>query len=139
MSEITLNGIPNEVEKDVLVQAIRTFVYRKKGIIKHLQLNFIGRDAMFKLNVKHLNKSDDTDTITFNYGNKRAIESEVYISDWAIRKSAKERGDTIRNEFLIVIGHSILHSLDYTDRTIEGRNCMSKGEVEFVKLYYDLN
>ena len=139
MSEITLNGIPKEVEKDVLIEAIRTFVCRKKGRIKHLQLNFIGRDAMFNLNMKHLNKSDDTDTITFNYGNKKAIESEVYISNWAISKSAKERKDTIKNEFLIVIGHSILHSLDYTDKTIEGRNCMSKGEVEFLKLYYDLN
>lgn len=139
MSEITLNGIPKEVKKGVLIEAIRTFVCRKKGRIKHLQLNFIGRDAMFNLNMKHLDKGDDTDTITFNYGNKKAIESEVYISDWAIRKSAKERRDTIKNEFLIVIGHSILHSLDYTDKTIEGRSCMSKGEAEFLKLYEDLN
>lgn len=139
MSEITLNGIPKEVEKEVLIEAIRTFVCRKKGRIKQLQLNFIGRDDMFKLNMKHLNKSDDTDTITFNYGNKRAIESEVYISNWAIRKSAKERKDTIKNEFLIVIGHSILHSLEYTDKTIEGRKCMSKCEVEFLKIYEDLN
>ena len=88
------------------------------------------------MNKKYLNHKTHTDIITFDYTSDNKLEAEFFVSYWAIKKSAKEYGQTTENETLRVIIHGALHCMGYNDETKAEIDNMRKMEDKFISMFH---
>ena len=89
------------------------------------------------MNIKYLNHKTHTDIITFDYTSDNKLEAEFFVSYWAIKKSAKEYGQTAtENETLRVIIHGVLHCMGYNDETMAEIDNMRKMEDKFISMFH---
>ena len=88
------------------------------------------------MNKKYLNHKTHTDIITFNYTTDDKLEAEFFVSYRAIKKSAKEYGQTAENETLRVIIHGALHCMGYNDDNKAEIDNMRKMEDKFISMFH---
>ena len=88
------------------------------------------------MNKKYLNHKTHTDIITFNYTSDYKLEAEFFVSYWAIKKSAKEHGQTTENETLRAIIHGALHCMGYNDDNKVEIDNMRKMEDKFISMFH---
>ena len=88
------------------------------------------------MNKKYLNQKTHTDIITFDYTSDNKLEAEFFVSYWAIKKSAKEYGQTTENETLRVIIHGALHCMGYNDDNQSEIDNMRKMEDKFISMFH---
>jgi rRNA maturation RNase YbeY len=87
-------------------------------VISELLLNFVSDSRIKAINKKYLDHDFFTDIITFPYnGDKKQIESEIFISLDSVRKNGKFYGSGYKEELKRVIIHGCLHLAGYNDRT----------------------
>ena len=97
---IVFNNIPDYLNIKLTQDSLQAFVSDYGYSIDKLSYNFITKDAMLALNIKHLNHSTHTDIISFDYSSKRTLRAEFFISPWAVSRSADEYSQSIVNEML---------------------------------------
>ena len=88
------------------------------------------------MNKKYLNHKTHTDIITFDYTSGNKLKAELFVSYWAIKKSAKEYGQTVENEMLRVIIHGALHCMGYDDDNNVEIDNMRKMEDKFISMFH---
>ncbi len=97
---------------------------------------FCSDNYLLKINKEFLKHNTLTDTITFNYSNKRnSIEGEVYISIERVRENAAKFNSYFEAELRRVMIHGTLHLCGYTDKSLPDKTEMKKMEEYYLSLY----
>ena len=104
--------------------------------VKKLEYNFVDANTMLLLNQKYLNHSTDTDIITFDYTEAKAVIAEAFISYETLKENAKHNSQTIENELLRLLSHGLLHCLGYNDKTTEEKKQMRFKEEDCINLFH---
>ena len=120
----------------LIQDALHVFVSDYGYSIDKLSYNFISKDEMLALNIKHLNHSTHTDIISFDYSLKRALRAEFFVSAWAVSCSAAENSQTIQNETLRVLSHGVLHCMGFNDKSDSDKRLMRLEENKFIKMFH---
>jgi probable rRNA maturation factor len=99
-----------------------TFSSEGAIITGEINIIFLDRRAMLRLNKRYLNHSHDTDVIAFRYDSDLPKGAEtpfgdIYISAYKARLQAKELGHPLLQEVLTLAVHGALHLLGYDDAT----------------------
>ena len=97
---------------------------------------FVTKDKMLNLNKRFLNHNTDTDIITFVYGTKKNILSEIFISIKLANENAKTYNQSIENEIVRLISHGFLHSIGFKDKSKLDKIEMSRQEEKMINLFH---
>ena len=97
---------------------------------------FVTKDKMLNLNKRFLNHNTDTDIITFVYGTKKIILSEIFISTKLANENAETYNQSIENEIVRLISHGFLHSIGFKDKSKLDKIEMSKQEEKMINLFH---
>jgi len=119
-----------------LVLWLNSITEQEGFTVEELEYNFVEADTMLSLNQEYLNHETDTDIITFDYTESKAIKAEVYISRDALKKNATIYAQTIENETLRLLCHSLLHCLGYNDKTNKQKELMRAKEEGCINLFH---
>lgn len=115
---------PAAIQK-VCLAALRAEKCRAQG---ELNVIFLDRAAMRKMNRRYLDHGHDTDVIAFRYDDQESDGDrpfgDVYISAYQARRQAKELGHPVLDEVLTLAVHGTLHLLGYDDATPAQRRKM---------------
>ena len=133
---IVFNNIPDYLNIKLTQDSLQAFVSDYGYSIDSLSYNFISKDAMLALNIKHLNHSTHTDIISFDYSSKRTLRAEFFISPWAVSRSAKEYSQSVVNEMLRVVSHGVLHCLGFKDKSDNDKSLMRCEENKFINMFH---
>ena len=101
------------------IQIHKLVLFLKKQLnisINSLEINFISREEIHKLNNKHLGHNYSTDILTFNYtGNNNSLEGEIFISFKDAFENANKFKVSLKNELFRLVIHGILHLVGLDD------------------------
>ena len=92
--------------------------------VEHLEITFLSVENIQKMNNEHFSTDSPTDTISFNLSTADNLLGDIYICPTVIKKNASTYDETYEKEFKIVIIHSILHLVGYTDSDSNSRDEM---------------
>lgn len=96
-----------------------------------IEIAFVGEDKMLEVNREYLNHDYLTDIITFHYSDKEDItniEGTLYCCFPQIKQQAEERSQSLKNEFLRIVIHGLLHLCGYEDKTRSEKTAMTRKE-----------
>ena len=99
-------------------------------------INFIftSDEYLLDLNKKYLNHDYYTDVITFDYGEKKGVGGDVFISLERIRDNAKVLKVNNIKEINRVLAHGVLHLCGYKDKTKSDKVLMTSKEDYYLSL-----
>jgi probable rRNA maturation factor len=119
-----------------LAHWLSSVAQREGYTLDRLEYNFVDAETLFSLNQEYLQHNTDTDIITFDYTETKAIQAEAFISYPALRRNAKLNGQTIENEVLRLLSHALLHCMGYNDKSDEEKSTMRLKEEECINLFH---
>jgi rRNA maturation RNase YbeY len=97
-------------------------------------------EELCDINRRFLKHDTYTDIITFDLSSAPDnIEGEIYISLDRVTENALIYGTSIKEEFLRVMFHGVLHLLGYKDKSKKEKLHMRKAEDDCLILYRETN
>lgn len=116
--------------KNTIIKII-TQLFKKN--IKDLELNFLftNNNEIKKINKKFLNKNYPTDVLCFRYDKNSA---DIIISIEQVIKNAKIFKVPLKEEFIFIIIHGILHFKGMKDDTFKEKKKMLEKGKKILKL-----
>ena len=93
--------------------------------IQHIEITLLAPKIIQKMNSEHFSVDSPTDTISFNLSQNSDIFGDIYLCPFVINKNASLYKETFEKEFKIVIIHSILHLIGYTDNDSKSKKEMT--------------
>lgn len=121
-------------KKRVLISLIIKIIQKEKRILNSLTFVFCSDEFLLNLNRKFLNHDYYTDILTFDLAGSDFIDGEIYISVDRIVANSKIYNTLKINELHRVMIHGVLHLCGYTDKSIDGKNEMTKKEDYYLKM-----
>jgi rRNA maturation RNase YbeY len=88
-----------------------------------------------KLNKKFLKHNYYTDVISFDYGDEKTVEGEIYISIDRVKINALNYKVSYNLELLRVFIHGVLHLCGYEDKSKKERSEMRRKEDFWMNIY----
>jgi rRNA maturation RNase YbeY len=89
-----------------------------------MDIIWVSDEHLRKMHEDYLEDNEFTDIMTFNLGNNKDIEAELYISlDRAI-EHAESYHVSLENELLRLLVHGLLHLAGYDDKEADDRDQM---------------
>jgi probable rRNA maturation factor len=92
-----------------------------------------------KLNAKFLKHNYYTDVISFDYGDEKKVEGEIYISIDTVKINALNYKVSYSLELIRVFIHGVLHLCGYEDKSKKDRREMRKKEDFWMNMYERLD
>jgi rRNA maturation RNase YbeY len=116
-------SLPSSARRGALYQkAVRlAFATSKKAIAGEVNVVFLGRAEMLRMNRHYLGHDYDTDVITFEHEPVPGLKGaetplgDIFISSWMTRRQAKELGHPVLVEAATLAVHGALHLLGHDD------------------------
>ena len=105
-----------------------------------VELVYVDETEITRINKEYLVHDYITDIITFRLDdgvNLSAIEGTIYCCAQRISEQASEFNQTVKDEFLRVMIHGLIHLLGYNDQTPEEKKEMTRLEDHFLKIYHE--
>lgn len=104
-----------------------------------VEVVFVGKEEILRINREYLGHDYYTDIITFPYEEDASkIEATLYCCASQIKRQSTEHHVTFENEVLRVVIHGLLHLAGYDDRTERSRMSMHELENKYInRLYQD--
>ena len=102
-----------------------------------VELVYVDEAEILRINKEFLERDYITDIISFRYDeddSNTEVEGTLYCCAQRIQEQAKEYSDSIRQEFLRVIIHGLIHLIGYDDQTPEEKAEMTRLENHFLSL-----
>ena len=115
-----------------LLKKFALCVVEKEEIKDSINIIFVNKEYIKKINKDFRNKNEATDVITFVY-NDNGIAGEMYICEEIAEKNALENNRTKEEEILYLKAHGILHIKGYTHETNEKYTFMITRQEEYLK------
>lgn len=111
---------------------------KKPAARGEINVVFLKRDAMLRMNRHYLGHDYDTDVIAFPHeappeidGGERPI-GDIFISSWMARRQAKALGHTAALEAATLAAHGALHLLGHDDHSAAAKARMFKVQDRIV-------
>jgi len=114
---------------------IKSVIKKEKSTLGSITYIFCSDEYLRKLNIQYLKHKTYTDIITFNYGSKKVIDGEIYISVDRIKENAEKFGIEFNTELRRVIIHGVLHLIGYNDKSKTEKALMRKKEDTCLSLW----
>ena len=134
MSNIVPQLVVNNQQSIAIPFDISPYVDR---VCSHLTIEFSTIEItlfspadMAQLNQQYFNQGIPTDTISFNLSPEDLITGDIYLCPSVIQENAVDYKHSFEKEFKIVIIHSLLHLINYTDTTPETAAQMAAKQTE---------
>ena len=115
--------------REILDETIKEFSLDKSI---EVDLLFVTKNKMKKLNNFYRNKNYTTDVLSFPLNSKIELNflevipiGQIIISPWKIKKQAKEFNHSLRREFCYIFTHGIAHLLGFDHQTEEETKIMN--------------
>ena len=112
---------------------------RKTSLLRgEINVVFLGRATMLRMNRHYLGHDYDTDVITFAHDVPQAIADEdrpigdIFISAWMTRRQARELGHPVAIEAATLAAHGALHILGHDDHRPAAKARMFKVQDKIV-------
>ena len=119
-----------------LLKSFITKQVRKEGLsISHLQYVFCSDKYLLDINRHFLNHDYYTDIITFDYTDGEFVSGDLFVSYERILDHVTLYGSTLKEEFLRVCVHGVLHLLGYKDKNDEEISLMRSKELFYISNY----
>lgn len=132
------------LDKAIIITLISQLSKELNFKINSLEINFISKEEIHKLNKNYLSHNYSTDIITFDYSEEtnnlssKKIDGEIFISIDDAKENAKKYKISFQKEFERLIIHGILHLLSYDDINKNDRLIMKRKENYLVKKFEHL-
>jgi rRNA maturation RNase YbeY len=135
-----IHGDQHELKKSrATLQKIANWTCEKlKLYSESLAVIIIDDEALRRMHDQYLGDDTYTDVMTFNLGEGRAVEGEIYISLDRAREQAAAYGVSLPEELARLIIHGILHLAGWDDREPADRRKMKMQEDALVAEARDL-
>ena len=97
------------------------FATSKKKFSGEVNVIFLGRAEMLRMNRHYLGHDYDTDVITFEHDQAPGVTGDehpigdIIVSAWMTRRQAKELGHSAAVEASTLVAHGALHLLGHDD------------------------
>ena len=125
-----------ELDKKIVHNLISFLKKELKFDVSSLIINFISSNLITKINIQYLGHQYSTDIITFNYsGSHQFLDGELFISFEDAAVNAAKYSAPLREEYIRLIIHGILHLLDYDDQNKNAKLVMKRLENKMLKSY----
>jgi rRNA maturation RNase YbeY len=99
---------------------------------------FCDDEYLLGINKRYLEHDYYTDIITFDYVEGKVLGGDIFISCDMVYENSKKFGADLRDEYLRVISHGILHLMGYGDSNDEETDVMRRKETEYISLYKNI-
>jgi len=114
---------------------IKTIAEKEKHKLGTINYIFCTDNELLEINIKHLNHNTLTDIITFDYTERKTINSDIFISIERVLENSEKFKVTFDEEFHRVMIHGILHLCGYKDKSKADSELMRKKENAALKLF----
>jgi len=119
-----------------IIKIIERVIREERKIPGDLSYIITTNRELKKINRQFLGREYYTDVIAFDYGDKKTVNGEVYISKETVQKNANNYKVSLRNELLRVIFHGTLHLCGYNDKSKAQKERMKKNEERWLQEIY---
>ncbi|MDC1081108.1 rRNA maturation RNase YbeY [Flavobacteriaceae bacterium] len=137
MNRIQFFNIPSsDLEPSKLKHWVERLALHYGVNIDNFVVNVIGKEKMLEMNQNHLNHDTHTDILTFDYGNQRVINAELFVSEYMCTLNAAENAQSTENEYLRLISHGFLHTLGYSDKKPNEKRLMTAHEDRCLQMFH---
>lgn len=116
-------NINNIIKKIIKI----TYKITKNKIKRPVNIIFVNKDEIKKINFKYRNINRETDVISFAFdenGLFNPIIGEIYLCVEVIAEQAIEYNHSVKREFSFLLIHGLLHILGYDHINIEDEKVM---------------
>jgi len=96
------------------------------------EFSFIDKETITKINTTHLNHNNPTDTITFNLGSTSEPDADIYICIPVAKENALTFKTNFESELKLLIIHTLLHTIGYTDTSAKEKKAMSNEQTRLL-------
>jgi probable rRNA maturation factor len=121
-------------KKNLKVFITKLFV-KEKIRLRKLNYIFCSDEYLLKINRQFLKHDFYTDIISFNLGENKEVDGEIYISIERVKENALNLDISFELEMLRVIFHGSLHLCGYKDKMKSEIKGMRAKEDYFIRLY----
>jgi rRNA maturation RNase YbeY len=116
-------------------QWINQWINSQEAVCGELSIVFTSNKHIRSINQKYLNHDYYTDVITFDYGDGKMIQGDIFISIDQVRINAQTYDTDELDELRRVMIHGVNHLLGYNDSNEEERGNMRQMENEALHLW----
>ena len=120
------------VEGDIATVGITDFAQKELGDIVYV---FSSDEYLLGVNQSFLNHDYYTDIITFDYTEGEFVSGDLFVSYERILDHVTLYDSTLKEEFLRVCVHGVLHLLGYKDKNDEEISLMRSKELFYISNY----
>tara|TARA_B100001113_G_C20842747_1_gene506090 strand:- start:97 stop:540 length:444 start_codon:yes stop_codon:yes gene_type:complete len=103
------------------------------------EFSFVDEQTITSINKNHLKHNNPTDTITFNLGSIKEPDADIYICIPIAKKNAITFKNTFKSELKLLIIHTILHTIGYTDTSLKEKKEMEQEQSLLLKQFTTKN
>jgi len=138
MVEISLNKIFKcNITKQIVFEVVNLLSKKEKKVKGGVEVNIVDNKFIKKINKECRGVNKETDVLSFAWQEDKVIKSDflgqIYISYPKIKLQAKENNITIKEEFVRMLAHGILHLIGYDHNIKKRADKMFKIQEEVVK------
>lgn len=115
---IVFHHLPKSLDRDFLKRVIGMVLKKEKKIDSKVEIIFLNRHQIEKLNFNYRKEKKPTDVLSFGKTNQFPSESKNYLGELVvclpyIKNNAKKFKESLKKELARVLIHGILHLLGY--------------------------
>jgi probable rRNA maturation factor len=130
--EIINSSKTARLPKTKVIAAVGRAVSSRKTSKGRIQIIYVTDKYIHELNNKYLKHNYPTDVISFEMGDGKEIDGEVYISIDTARRQANDYDVSLTNEVMRLAVHGTLHLLGFDDQDDASRNKMRLLEEKYI-------
>ena len=93
-------------------------------------------DAVLQVNRNFLDHDFYTDIITFDYTSDKHLSADIVVSIDRIVDNAHMTGNSIKDEYLRVMVHGVLHLMGYKDKSEPDEVLMRQKENDAIRMFH---
>ncbi len=126
-------------DKNVLKKCLKALAEKHRHKILQLDFVFVSDPELLEMNQTYLGHDYFTDIITFDQSEKSGeLEGDIYISTDRVEENGLKIGAGIKEEYIRVCCHGLLHLCGLKDKTPAEAEKMRAGENDGIVLYFSL-
>lgn len=125
------------IEQSSFVDLAETVSRNEDCSFRFVEIVYVDEQEIVRINKEHLKRDYITDIISFRYDDSvdnKAIEGTLFCCAPRLVEQAHEFNETVRNEFLRIYIHGLLHIAGYNDQTDAQKKEMTAKENLYLTL-----
>jgi rRNA maturation RNase YbeY len=116
---------------------IANIISRESIPLSSLTVITVDSEYLRRLHHEFLNDNRYTDVMTFQLGDEKDEEAEIYISLENAKINSKRYGVELAHEVARLVIHGLLHLKGFDDQTEKQRQMMREKEEDWLRTYWE--